>query len=441
MYPPSDDHAEHEALLQFLYLCPVGIIKFQASGQVELLNPKAAELLLPLTEIASLDNLFTVLDRWAPELRQLVIEFAHPQGLVVENRQTEFITADERRASVFLSVTIIKIDREWFMAVLSDITRVVEQQRMLRVREERLQAIFNGVRDYAIYTLDKAGCIETWNQSAQRVEGYTAQEALGRKFGLDLPTEDNTPQRMVDYLHRANQDGWYEDEGWRVRKDGSRFWANSIISVLQCQEGQDIDGYSVITRDITERKRSEDELRKLAATDFLTGAFNRGYFCGYAEKWIARCQQSGVPCCLLALDADFFKRINDRYGHGIGDEVLKTIVRTCENNVRSDDVVARLGGEEFVIMLPNTTPAVAMQIAERIRAAIEQSEVPAAGELVRFTVSVGVADLGDRLDDALQRADAALYLAKQDGRNCVRCKLTQEPDGEKMPPTAPKPGP
>ena len=376
----SGSQAEHEALLQFLYLCPVGVIKFQASGQVELLNPKAVELLLPVAPRANLDNLFAVLERWAPELRERALTFAPPQGMVVENHQAEFAAADERQTAVVLSVTIIKIDRDWFMAVLSDVTRVVEQQRMIRAREERLRAIFNGVRDYAIYTLDKAGRIETWNQSAQRVEGYTAQEVLGREFGIDLPAETNRSKLLVDYLRWADTNGWYEDEGWRVRKDGSRFWANSIISVLQGADGHDTDGYSVITRDITERKRSEDELRKMAATDFLTGAFNRRYFFEHAEKQIARCRQSGTSCCFLVLDADFFKRINDRFGHGIGDEVLKKIVRICQQSIRPDDVVARLGGEEFIVMLPGTTPSVALQIAERLRAAIEQSVVPVADE-------------------------------------------------------------
>ena len=164
----------------------------------------------------------------------------------------EISSPDGQWPTTFLSLTLIKVDPDWFMAVLSDVTRIVEQERLIRTREERLRAIFNGVRDYAIYTLDKAGRIETWNQSAQRVEGYTAQEVIGRDFGVDLPTEETGPVRVADYLQRASRNGWYEDEGWHVRQDGSRFWGNSIISVLQDLDGQGIGGYSVITRDITE---------------------------------------------------------------------------------------------------------------------------------------------------------------------------------------------
>lgn len=423
MSAPRPDPAEQEALLQFLYLCPVGIIKLTQSGQVEMMNAKAAQLLMPVATRASLANLFEVLDRWAPELAKQVAAFAPLQGMVLENHQIEIISADGHWPTTFLSVTIIKIDQDFFMAVLSDVTRVVEQQRMIRSREERLRAIFNGVRDYAIYTLDKTGRIETWNQSAQRVAGYAAEDVIGRDFGVDLPPEEAEPVRVAEYLKRASRDGWLEDEGWRVRQDGSRFWGNSIISVLQDVDGHGIGGYSVITRDITERKKSEDELRKMATTDFLTGVFNRRSFFAHAERQVILSAKTGKPCCFLALDADFFKRINDRFGHPIGDAVLKKIAAVCQGSVRPADVVARLGGEEFSVMLPDTTPAQALVVAERIRAAIAQSAVFIPDQQVRFTVSLGVADFGDGLDESLQRADAALYLAKQEGRNCVRCRF------------------
>jgi diguanylate cyclase (GGDEF)-like protein len=211
-----------------------------------------------------------------------------------------------------------------------------------------------------------------------------------------------------------------------VRQDGSRFWGSSIISVLQDLDGQGIGGYSVITRDITERKKSEDELRKIATTDFLTGVLNRRSFFAHAEKQVALSLKTGSPCCFLALDADFFKRINDRFGHPIGDEVLKKIAAVCQASVRSADVVARLGGEEFSVILPTTTKAQALVVAERIRAAIEKSAVLIPDQEVRFTVSLGVADFWEGLDESLQRADAALYLAKKEGRNCVRCCFASE---------------
>ena len=122
---------------------------------------------------------------------------------------------------------------------------------------------------------------------------------------------------------------------------------------------------------------------------------------------------------LCQLDIDHFKRINDRYGHAVGDAVLKELASVCARCVRSTDVLARYGGEEFVIMLRQTTLADALTAAERIRQAIAQCGVVSGDETVRFTVSIGVASLRRSVQDAIHRADQALYAAKQQGRNRV----------------------
>ena len=411
----------YEALLQFLYMCPVGIIRLTLNGNIEQINPKATMLLMQISAKDDAANLFSTLSQFAPELRNVVSAFAEPHGTIVENYTIDVRHGAARKdaPSLVLALTLIKVDAATLMAVLTDISKLAEQEQMIRSKEARLRAIFDGVRDYAIYTLDPQGNIETWNQSAQRVEGYRPEEVLGQPFGMDYPLDAQDPARSGYQLRLAQQYGWYEDEGWRVRRDGSRFWANSIVSVLGRSDSQTVDGYSVITRDITERKRTEDELRRLASTDFLTGALNRRRFFEEAQRHVMRATRASVPFSLVLVDADHFKRINDTYGHSSGDVVLKELVNSCQGSLRTEDLVARYGGEEFVILLPGVTQQRALIVAERIRAAVEKSILVVEGREIRYTISLGVAQFADSVEETLRQADRALYLAKAGGRNCV----------------------
>ncbi|MBU6494742.1 MAG: GGDEF domain-containing protein, partial [Burkholderiales bacterium] len=154
------------------------------------------------------------------------------------------------------------------------------------------------------------------------------------------------------------------------------------------------------------------------------------------------------PLSLVMLDADHFKRINDTAGHTAGDEVLQQIVREAKRTLRAADLIGRLGGEEFALLLPATTRQEAAAIAERLRVAIEQLPIETGGQVLHATVSLGVAALGEtqaELDDLLAAADRALYEAKRAGRNCVRVEdvvkseqgatESTKGDGEARPPS------
>ena len=140
----------------------------------------------------------------------------------------------------------------------------------MRANESRLYAVFDGVKDYAIATFDLLGVVTSWNRSAEIMHGYRTDEIIGRSGNVFMATGTGSAG-IAPLLERARRDGWCEQEGWRIRKDGTRFWANSVISVLRDRSVDDLLGYSMITRDLTERKRSDDALRRLAATDALTG--------------------------------------------------------------------------------------------------------------------------------------------------------------------------
>lgn len=165
------------------------------------------------------------------------------------------------------------------------------------------------------------------------------------------------------------------------------------------------------------------ELYDLARTDPLTGSHNRRSFAALAEAEHERIKRSGHPCGVLMLDIDHFKAVNDTHGHHVGDDVIKTLARTCVDHLRRSDIFGRLGGEEFAVILPDTPVSDAMAAAEKLRAATEALRVPLPdGGSLTLTISIGVSRLtaGDEsIYDALNRADAALYRAKTSGRSRV----------------------
>lgn len=181
-----------------------------------------------------------------------------------------------------------------------------------------------------------------------------------------------------------------------------------------------------------EKARAEDALRKLqcahkalevsAATDALTGCANRREFEARAEEHIARVKRSEAPLSFATIDLDHFKQINDRYGHRAGDEVLKVFVGLARTVLRQSDVVGRIGGEEFALVLPDTSREGALVMAERLRKLAESEAVMFADARIGFTVSIGVAQYGpdgDTYESVIEAADSRMYRAKQAGRNQV----------------------
>lgn len=172
--------------------------------------------------------------------------------------------------------------------------------------------------------------------------------------------------------------------------------------------------------EITERKRHEDELRRLTQADALTGLYNRRGFFTLAEAALARADRG--PLSVVLFDADHFKRINDEHGHAAGDRVLQHIAASMTAQTREGDVLARIGGEEFALLLPNAPMEDALQLADRMRRKLATTPVRCGETEVSVTLSVGVATLNPDetgIDVALRRADAAMYRAKQAGRNRV----------------------
>lgn len=166
----------------------------------------------------------------------------------------------------------------------------------------------------------------------------------------------------------------------------------------------------------------EQHLERLASIDSLTGLPNRRSFFERSAIEVERNRRYGVPLALVMVDIDHFKRINDRYGHETGDRALVAVAEVLKSGLRQADFAARLGGEEFCLLLPETPPDAAQDVAERLRLALATAPVAVGEEALTITASFGVANLGltaDSLEDCLARADAALYHAKAGGRNRV----------------------
>lgn len=191
---------------------------------------------------------------------------------------------------------------------------------------------------------------------------------------------------------------------------------------------------SMLHQEMDEREEAAQELQKharqlehLARRDELTQAFNRRYFLQELEKEVNRSRRYKNPLSVVILDLDYFKNVNDTYGHASGDAVLQALSAACSSTMRSQDVFARLGGEEFGILLPETGSEEAVQAAERIRKLVQEMEVTGEdGHTIRITASLGVASLREDdqgIDSVLQRTDRALYAAKNAGRNRVKFKI------------------
>jgi diguanylate cyclase (GGDEF)-like protein len=181
---------------------------------------------------------------------------------------------------------------------------------------------------------------------------------------------------------------------------------------------------------LEEKNRDLEELNKKfkieSFTDSLTGLANRRFFMNECEKIIANTTKEKTAFFIIILDIDYFKKINDTYGHLFGDVALKHVAQILKSSLREGDIVARFGGEEFIIGLPKTNIVTAKSIAERIRITIMNSKVKSDKNTPRMTISIGISQYishEKNIETSIKRADDALYKAKSDGRNCIVVKL------------------
>jgi diguanylate cyclase (GGDEF)-like protein/PAS domain S-box-containing protein len=432
----ADVSEEYEALLQFLYLAPVGLAQTTLDGEIAMINPISAQLLMPVAPHGDLTNLFAALEGIAPELRHMVARFAPASGMVCDALRLQLSAGVIGKSDPqMLSLSLLKLDSARLMAVLSDVTQQVKREKLLRQNEAWFNAIFTGITDYALVSLDRLGRVEDWNESIGRVTGFDRRAVVGKPYSVFYPDESITSERVLDRLHDADKNGWSLDDGWRSRADGSRYWGSAMITPLherpcpsiasiRMPSDDDETSYCLVIRDITDKREASEKLRLTNSCDHLTGIANRRTFFEEAEVELTRWHRVPRPVTLLMLDADHFKAINDRYGHAAGDAVLRDLALALRASFREVDLVARVGGEEFAVLLPSAAIDDALKAAHRLLARLSQRVVDAEGARISYTVSGGLAAMDGSisgLDVLMKRADDALYAAKKAGRNRIVC--------------------
>lgn len=291
------------------------------------------------------------------------------------------------------------------------------------------QTLFDHVLNFipAVVTLTTVsdGIYHHVNDAFEQTMGYDRRALIGYS-SYELNIWPNEEERL--FIQESLFNGKpVEDYSCSVMSKQGAIIPASIWARLIHSEPEDM--ILLVGFDRTEevdRLRSIETLNKslhlLASTDSLTGLLNRRHFFEKSKGISTLCQRNRIPMSIIMCDIDKFKLVNDTYGHNIGDKVIKTFSKTLTNSVREEDILARWGGEEFVVLLPNTNAHQAMALAERVRQRVENLSLTAGDARLTFTASFGVAQLTKErpdIEEAIRQADIALYNAKNSGRNRV----------------------
>ena len=257
------------------------------------------------------------------------------------------------------------------------------------------------------------------NTAVSRILGYPPSMLLGSSTKMLFADE-----KMFDTVGR---DAYplkvgkpYRTQFEMKKVDGSKIWIDISGAAISYDKHLSL----WLLNDISKQKTLEDELKHKVNHDYLTGLNSRDWFMNQALIELNRANRFSSPLSLLMLDIDFFKTVNDTHGHQVGDIALKSVADIAKSTLRDFDICARLGGEEFAVLLPETNKSQAYEVAERLRLAIKNSKVPlpSGGLPLTMTISIGVSSMtskDDNIDVLISKADKALYEAKKTGRNKV----------------------
>lgn len=303
------------------------------------------------------------------------------------------------------------------LAIVRNLTEQREKENEIQRIKDRLELIWNSVAD-VMFTFDKNENIVSVNKAFEKLLGWKAEDLVKDKSISFIPEDDKEDLRKV--IERVkNGETVTSHEVKRITKSGEMIYFLGSFSPLYDQNG-DWDGGVVAYKNITERKKYEDKLKELALHDPLTGLPNRTYFSQCLKIEMEKANLSKLLLSVFALDIDHFKEINDTYGHDIGDEVLKEFAKRVKRAIRKNDFLARIGGDEFVILIPELTDKTKIvEIADRIQQCLGDEWI-IANEKIKITSSIGISfynqfDLEEKT--LFKNADLALYEAKKKGRN------------------------
>ncbi|TIH19335.1 sensor domain-containing diguanylate cyclase [Marinifilum sp. JC120] len=314
-------------------------------------------------------------------------------------------------------------DKIYRISAMRDISYLKATEMELRETLHELKIIFENSRVGMMF-LQGGRILKRANQALADILGYESPaEMLGLSM-LDLHlTEEKFHEFGQQYYYTLVNRAQAKVEYQLRRKDGKPLWCSLVGQAVDVNVPADLNrGVLWVVDDISIRKAEDERLFLLATTDSLTGAFNRREFFRQAELFMHGDNRNPIGPSMLMVDLDNFKRINDSYGHEVGDAVLRFFADTCREVIRDEDVFARMGGEEFAVFLPGTDLVGGIAVAERLRRKFAASDIPVAAGVIRCSISIGVATMSLRrldLERLLRMADMALYDAKGAGRNQV----------------------
>ena len=366
------------------------------------------------------------------ELRFVSFRFAGEYGLlsVVSQLDSDALSLFYQRRFLYFGAAALFTLLLPFL--LHFLYRASQQQQQLRLSVQSAMERAEYYLDMAgalLVALDLSARVTMLNQRGEEILGYAEAELVGKNW-IDtiIPPEHRELVRIrFQQTIAGNRSPQKSAADMEVlTRDGKRriiSWTNSVLRNLQGE----IVGTLSSGVDVTERRHMEAELLRLVATDPLTGLSNRRNLLEAGQREFQLYLRHQRPLSVCLMDIDHFKRINDSYGHAIGDLVLVRLAEVCRSTLRTADLCGRFGGEEFVIILPDTPLETACNAAERLRIRLEKEIVDTPAGSVQFTVSIGVAGAESNhssIDDVIRMADVYMYAAKNSGRNRAVSKIT-----------------
>ncbi|MCC5812159.1 MAG: PAS domain S-box protein [Ectothiorhodospiraceae bacterium] len=310
-----------------------------------------------------------------------------------------------------------------FHCVLHDITERKQAEEELRIAAVAFES------QQGMLVTDQCRTIIRVNRRFTELTGYLPEQAVGQPLSM-FRTPSHEPAFYETMAETVRHQSRWEGELWVRSATGADFPAWAMATAVKSAEGW-VSHYVLAFSDITERKKAEETIRKLAFQDPLTQLPNRRLLADRLDHGLKAALRSGTHGALLFVDLDYFKRLNDTWGHDVGDELLVQVAGRLTSCARKSDTVARLGGDEFIVMLGGLSPdreiaaRCAERLAQQIGAALNQAyrmeHMP--GGTYQGSASIGVSlygDTGDTADSIIKRADIALYEAKAAGRNTMR---------------------
>jgi diguanylate cyclase (GGDEF)-like protein/PAS domain S-box-containing protein len=327
-----------------------------------------------------------------------------------------------------------------------NVTERHQAEKALRTSEAHFRMLAENMAD-VVWKADREMRFTYINDADQRLRGFAREEVIGRPIADTLTAEGKV--MLAKLIEERRQMEARGDKGRsvrfeipQVRKDGSEMWFD-ILTMPTYDANNQINGFQGIGRDVTERRRQENllkesqrdlefrlqeisaqkiDLEEKATRDALTGVYNRRYLDETLPRDLSRAKREAYPVAVIMIDLDHFKQINDCFSHAAGDEVLKATAALLKKYARDSDIICRVGGEEFVVIMPGMSLEAARQRIDQLRQELADSRVHFNGDNITVTLSAGIASFpehGDTVETLIARADEMLYRAKHAGRNQV----------------------